>query len=717
MPYGEPKLHKDHVPIPDTGRKDTGCKIMIRGEGSTRNANSAHLGGGPQRFDAMNSSNYYPLSPSCWSPTGGHGAPPPPLHPLVPPSGGPGALDRGPLGSPTASYLQQYFQFSPLSKGGSPSHHSLSSGGSSGMQSTSMASISSGFCNPFHSYRSPTKPEEGAGEPLHVLIQCEDTPNRARIRLDVAKNLITKLFQPVDDAHDELKQKQLPELSLMNGMFKAWSTPERTATLRIVVQAKSPGQKPAAKQKITVPAASSSSSKHKSIPETMHKHSGADFDAGAKQADFEIPIDEPQRTPPIVTPTAPMEDKSGETPDRRPKGGGDEQPASSDEADPMEVFKDGSIHVFIRAYEKRGEGINAYLVYKIETRVHNIPGYQKSIYEVWRRFSDFLGLREKLVDRFQHQGVVVPMAPEKSVKAMTKTKLNTANDEHYTSDVAEKRTRQLERFLRRLTRSPRLVTNHDLIDFLSFEGNLPHASSTSALSSSSVKKMFKSFSEMLSKIAFPMDENDRWFEHVHGHIEELEEMLTRLQTSGDGLTGNRRELAAATDQLSKALQMIASCEENTALARTLSKLAETHENLAVIHKHEADMDAQLTEVVHEHVQLAQVLKELFYERQTNQQSLTKKRETKARFDLAGNAERARQMKTEVDEQEQRVDEMEKTFQSMSKLIRSEYAYVSDERRKDLKAAFIDRLESLAESEQQVLDHWQKFAPEIKNTIN
>ncbi|KAI6238425.1 Sorting nexin-2 [Aphelenchoides fujianensis] len=443
---------------------------------------------------------------------------------------------------------------------------------------------------------------------------------------------------------------------------------------------------------------------------------------GAKQADFEIPIDEPQRTPPIVTPTAPMEDKSD-----HPTGGPkeeDEQPASSDEADPMEVFKDGSIHVFIRAYEKRGEGINAYLVYKIETRVHNIPGYQKSIYEVWRRFSDFLGLREKLVDRFQHQGVVVPMAPEKSVKAMTKTKLNTANDEHYTSDVAEKRTRQLERFLRRLSRSPRLVTNHDLIDFLSFEGNLPHASSTSALSSSSVKKMFKSFSEMLSKIAFPMDENDRWFEHVHGHIEELEEMLTRLQASGDGLTGNRRELAAATDQLSKALQMIASCEENTALARTLSKLAETHENLAVIHKHEADMDAQLTEVVHEHVQLAQVLKELFYERvktwqnwQTNQQSLTKKRETKARFDLAGNAERARQMKAEVDEQEQRVDDMEKNFQSMSKLIRSEYAHVSDERRKDLKAAFIDRLESLAESEQQVLDHWQKFAPEIKNIIN
>lgn len=71
------------------------------------------------------------------------------------------------------------------------------------------------------------------------------------------------------------------------------------------------------------------------------------------------------------------------------------------EEDPNEIFKDGSIQVFIRAYEKRGEGINAYLVYKIETRVHNIPGYTKNMSEVWRRFSDFLGLRDKLLEQYQ----------------------------------------------------------------------------------------------------------------------------------------------------------------------------------------------------------------------------------------------------------------------------------------------------------------------------
>jgi sorting nexin-1/2 len=149
----------------------------------------------------------------------------------------------------------------------------------------------------------------------------------------------------------------------------------------------------------------------------------------------------------------------------------------------------------------------------------------------------------------------------------------------------------------------------------------------------------------------------------------LEDALQRLQGSVESLVSYRRELSQSSDALSKSLSMIASCEENTALARTLSKLAETHENLSVVQKHECEQDTQLlSEVLNEHLQLTQVLKELFYERvkawqqwQTHHQNLAKKREIKARFDLAGNAERARQVKTEVEECEQRVDGMEKEF--------------------------------------------------------
>lgn len=104
-----------------------------------------------------------------------------------------------------------------------------------------------------------------------------------------------------------------------------------------------------------------------------------------------------------------------------------------------------------------------------------------------------------------------------------------------------------------------------------------------------------------------MDENDRWFEQMHGHIEELDEMLIRLHSIVDQLTSYRRELSQASDSLSKSLSMVASCEENTSLSRTLSKLAETHENLSVVQKHEADTDGQiLAEAIQEHLHMTHV---------------------------------------------------------------------------------------------------------------
>ena len=50
------------------------------------------------------------------------------------------------------------------------------------------------------------------------------------------------------------------------------------------------------------------------------------------------------------------------------------------------------------------------------------------------------------------------------------------------------------------------------------DGELPKAAFTSALSGSSMKKMLKSMGDVFSKIAFPMDENDRWFEQVHSQV-------------------------------------------------------------------------------------------------------------------------------------------------------------------------------------------------------
>lgn len=56
----------------------------------------------------------------------------------------------------------------------------------------------------------------------------------------------------------------------------------------------------------------------------------------------------------------------------------------------------------------------AYIVFRVETKT-NIPVFRKTFFSVQRRFSDFLGLHEKLVEKYLRLGRIIPPAPEKSV--------------------------------------------------------------------------------------------------------------------------------------------------------------------------------------------------------------------------------------------------------------------------------------------------------------
>lgn len=79
-------------------------------------------------------------------------------------------------------------------------------------------------------------------------------------------------------------------------------------------------------------------------------------------------------------------------------------------------------------------------------------------------------------------------------------------------EFAERRARSLQRFCRRISRHPKLVSDCDFRDFLTMSASLPRANSTAALSGAGVKRMFKTVGDVFSRMAFHMDENDRWFE-------------------------------------------------------------------------------------------------------------------------------------------------------------------------------------------------------------
>ena len=74
----------------------------------------------------------------------------------------------------------------------------------------------------------------------------------------------------------------------------------------------------------------------------------------------------------------------------------------------------------------------------------------------------------------------------------------------------------LYRFINRVAAHPDLQTDPSFVDFLEVEGDLPRATSTSALSSAGVMRLFSRVGDSIGKIAFKIDEADEvrlmlWF--------------------------------------------------------------------------------------------------------------------------------------------------------------------------------------------------------------
>lgn len=77
------------------------------------------------------------------------------------------------------------------------------------------------------------------------------------------------------------------------------------------------------------------------------------------------------------------------------------------------------LKITVTSPQKIGEGMGAYVVYRVETKT-NMPIFRKRSFSVIRRFSDFLGLHDKLVEKYLRSGRIIPPAPEKSVIGNTR---------------------------------------------------------------------------------------------------------------------------------------------------------------------------------------------------------------------------------------------------------------------------------------------------------
>ncbi|XP_035852813.1 sorting nexin-2 isoform X1 [Sander lucioperca] len=395
--------------------------------------------------------------------------------------------------------------------------------------------------------------------------------------------------------------------------------------------------------------------------------------------------------------------------------------SSFDEIEEEEGGDSFDIHISVSDPEKVGDGMNAYMAYKVTTKT-SISLFKSHEFSVKRRFSDFLGLHSKLASKYLHIGYIVPPAPEKSIVGMTKVKVG--KEDQSSNEFVEKRRSALERYLMRTVKLPVLLKDPDVLQFLE-SSELPRAVSTQALSSAGLLRMVNKAAEAVNKMTIKMNESDAWFEEKQQHFENLDVQLRKLHASMESLVLHRKELSVNTAQFAKSAAMLGNSEDHTALSRALSQLAEVEEKIDQLHQDQANADFYLfSELLGDYVRLITAVKGVFDHRmktwqkwQDTQMLLQKKREAEAKLQFNNKPDKLQQakdeIKEEIEELEGKVEQGEREFEQISKTIRKEVSRFEKERVKDFKTIIIKYLESLVQTQQQLIKYWDAFLPEAK----
>uniref|UniRef100_A0A8K9VFQ4 Sorting nexin-2 n=1 Tax=Oncorhynchus mykiss TaxID=8022 RepID=A0A8K9VFQ4_ONCMY len=323
--------------------------------------------------------------------------------------------------------------------------------------------------------------------------------------------------------------------------------------------------------------------------------------------------------------------------------------------------------------------MNAYMAYKVSTRT-TLPMFRNRTFSVWRRFSDFLGLYEKLSVKHSLNGCIIPPPPEKSVVGMTKVKVG--KDDSSSADFVERRRAALERYLQRVVCHPSLLQDPDVREFL---------------------------------------ERDEWFDNKLQEVESEELQLRKLHAVVDSLVNHRKELCGNTAVFAKSMAMLGNSEDNTALSRALSQLAEVEDKMETLHQEQAASDFFiLAELLADYIRLLGAVRGCFEQRmktwqrwQEAQSTLQKKREVEAKLLWANKPDKLQQAKEEITEWEGKVTQYERDFDRISVTVRKEFLRFEKEKSKDFKSQIVKYLESLLQSQQRHVKFWEAFLPEAK----
>jgi sorting nexin-1/2 len=362
------------------------------------------------------------------------------------------------------------------------------------------------------------------------------------------------------------------------------------------------------------------------------------------------------------------------------------------------------------------------MTYRISTKT-SLAMFKKSEFSVNRRFSDFLGLHNKLVHKHLQMGVIIPSPPEKDSLSMAKVKIS--KEEAIPSDFIDRRRSQLERYLNRLARHEKLIQDPDFREFIEMPSELPKSTNTQALSGAGIFRALTNISNQVTKLTTKTSEQDQWFEEKHSLILDLHSHLKNLYNHLNILFTQRKESGQALKQLSTSLNHLATIEEHTLLSSALIELANVEEKIEQINiDHSLKEYAVINELIKEYISLLEMVQLVFQERiKLHQQwlqaedTLRKKRETKTKLEQTPKgADKLPQAEMEINEWEGKVIRGKEEFERISTSIKQELEVFEQTRTEDFKKAIEIYLKQLLEQQEKTLEIWEAYLPEA-NKIN
>eukprot|EP00743_Colponemidia_sp_Colp-15_P004107 GILK01004432.1.p1 GENE.GILK01004432.1~~GILK01004432.1.p1 ORF type:complete len:534 (+),score=93.84 GILK01004432.1:25-1602(+) len=367
---------------------------------------------------------------------------------------------------------------------------------------------------------------------------------------------------------------------------------------------------------------------------------------------------------------------------------------------------------------KQGEGLQAYITYKITSR---IPDYQNpdhiNTFNVVRRYRDFEWLHAELGEKFP--GIIIPPLPEKIIVG------------RFSPEFVESRRRMLDRFLTRIAHHEDLRYSADLKNFLEAKDSAFETYKDSIMrrrkDSRGFMSVLNAFSQTVTNTLSGSRERsktqvDLQFDEMETYLTNLETQLINVHRNAEKLVARLSDTAGGLFEFGLASTLLGQCESN-GVGSSLNRLGSTADRLSVTCHEEVERETlYFEEPLKDYIRIVGAVKDALKTRTTAltalsaaEHNLDAKRTKSAKLAMQGGKnmqDKQKQAEREVEDADRRVAECRLSLERITKSLTREMQRFKEEKEKDIQQLLVDYVNMQLEHAKKVQAAWQALLSEV-----